>query len=67
MSARQPLPLGSTTVYGAIQIQQQIQLDLGEILRMPAEHQQRLKQEAGVSDKDYHSLSLDERVSPCGC
>lgn len=44
----------------------QIQQELAEISRMPPEAQQRLKQEAGVGDKDMPSLTLEERVGTLG-
>lgn len=44
------------------QMQQQ-QQELADILRLPPDHQQRLKQEAGLGDKDLPSLTFDERVS----
>lgn len=41
---------------------QSMNQELSEILRMPVEAQQRLRQEAGVGDKDMPSLNSEERV-----
>ena len=44
----------------------QIPPELTEISRLAPEIQQRLKQEAGVGDKDMPSLTPDERVRTLG-
>ena len=54
MSARQPPNMAYNV--------QSMNQELSEILRMPVDVQQRLRQEAGVGDKDMPSLNAEERV-----